>query len=140
MAVTFTTPSELRKNNFVLLKDRPCKIREISGPVVTSKHGHAKYIIIALDVFTEKKRKHCFTGHDRVTVPQVIKSERDIIDISSDGYMSLLLDDGGSVVDVKVGNDIVDHFSNDENYYDYKAIVVEYRNDIKVMRLVKNTY
>ena len=45
--------SALRKNGFVMIKDRPCKIVEMSTSK-TGKHGHAKVHMVALDIFTGK--------------------------------------------------------------------------------------
>ena len=43
--------SALRKNGFVMIKDRPCKIVEMSTSK-TGKHGHAKVHMVAIDIFT----------------------------------------------------------------------------------------
>merc|ERR1712156_367145 len=46
--------SALRKNGYVMIKERPCKIVEMSTSK-TGKHGHAKVHLVALDIFTNRK-------------------------------------------------------------------------------------
>ena len=46
--------SALRKNGYVVMKGRPCKIVDMSTSK-TGKHGHAKVNLTGIDIFTNKK-------------------------------------------------------------------------------------
>uniref|UniRef100_A0A914PV84 Translation elongation factor IF5A C-terminal domain-containing protein n=1 Tax=Panagrolaimus davidi TaxID=227884 RepID=A0A914PV84_9BILA len=55
--------SALCKNDFVMIKNRPCKIVEISV-TKDEKHGHSKVHITALDIFTKKKLENLLSIND----------------------------------------------------------------------------
>merc|ERR1712039_1037982 len=78
--------SALRKNGFVMIKGRPCKIVEMSTSK-TGKHGHAKVHMVALDIFTQN-----------MDVPNITRRDYQLLDVSDDGYLSLM-DDGGNTRD-----------------------------------------
>ena len=46
--------SSLRKGGYVMIRDRPCKILDMSTSK-TGKHGHAKVHLVAFDIFTGRK-------------------------------------------------------------------------------------
>jgi translation initiation factor 5A len=66
--------SALRKNGFVLIRDRPCKIVEMHV-FSTGKHGRAKIHFVGIDIFTQRKYEdNCQSSHNRM-VPNVIRKE-----------------------------------------------------------------
>ncbi|GAB0133589.1 translation initiation factor eIF5A [Epichloe bromicola] len=93
--------SALRKNGFVVIKNRPCKIVDMSTSK-TGKHGHAKVHLVALDIFTGKKYEDLSPSTHNMDVPNVTRREYQLLDISDDGFLSLMNDDGDTKDDVKM--------------------------------------
>jgi len=89
--------SALRKNGFVCIKGRPCKIVDMSTSK-TGKHGHAKVHLVGLDIFTGKKLEDICPSTHNMDVPNVLRKEYQVIDFSPDGYFTLM-DDGGETRD-----------------------------------------
>jgi len=82
--------SALRKNGHVMIKDRPCKIVEMSTSK-TGKHGHAKVHLVALDIFTNKKYEDICPSTHNMNVPHVTRKDYQLLDID-DGFVSLMDD------------------------------------------------
>ncbi|ETS82535.1 Eukaryotic translation initiation factor 5A [Pestalotiopsis fici W106-1] len=117
--------SALRKNGFVVIKNRPCKIVDMSTSK-TGKHGHAKVHLVALDIFTGKKLEELCPSTHNMDVPNVTRREYQLVsifffriytkfdnpwdmslisrqlDIADDGFLSLMSDDGETKDDVKL--------------------------------------
>ncbi|ATY60278.1 Translation elongation factor, IF5A [Cordyceps militaris CM01] len=110
--------SALRKNGFVVIKSRPCKIIDMSTSK-TGKHGHAKVHLIATDIFTGKKYEDLSPSTHNMDVPNVTRREYQLLDVSDDGFLSLMNDDGDTKDDVKmpdgeVGEKIKKLFTEEE--------------------------
>ncbi|KGQ02124.1 eukaryotic translation initiation factor 5A [Paracoccidioides lutzii Pb01] len=93
--------SALRKNGYVVIKNRPCKIVEMSTSK-TGKHGHAKVHLVAIDIFTSKKLEDLCPSTHNMEVPNVYRKEYQLLDITDDGFLSLMSDDGSTKDDVKL--------------------------------------
>ncbi|KAK2737694.1 Eukaryotic translation initiation factor 5A [Myotisia sp. PD_48] len=94
--------SALRKNGFVVIKNRPCKIVEMSTSK-TGKHGHAKVHLVAIDIFTNKKLEELCPSTHNMDVPVVTRKEYQLIDIDEeDGFLNLMDADGTPKDDVKL--------------------------------------
>ncbi|KAL9103991.1 MAG: hypothetical protein Q9163_001011 [Psora crenata] len=93
--------SALRKNGHVVIKSRPCKIVEMSTSK-TGKHGHAKVHLVAIDIFTGKKLEDLCPSTHNMDVPNVTRKEYQLLDVSEDGFLSLMSDNGDTKDDVKV--------------------------------------
>ncbi|CAH1109790.1 unnamed protein product [Psylliodes chrysocephalus] len=93
--------SALRKNGFVMLKSRPCKIVEMSTSK-TGKHGHAKVHLVGIDIFSGKKYEDICPSTHNMDVPHVKREDYQLTDISDDDYLSLMSDNGELREDLKV--------------------------------------
>eukprot|EP00088_Acartia_fossae_P024162 TRINITY_DN25126_c0_g1_i1.p1 TRINITY_DN25126_c0_g1~~TRINITY_DN25126_c0_g1_i1.p1 ORF type:complete len:157 (-),score=16.78 TRINITY_DN25126_c0_g1_i1:161-631(-) len=96
--------SALRKNGYVVIKDRPCKIVEMSTSK-TGKHGHAKVHLVGLDIFTGKKYEDISPSTHNMDVPNVSRNEYELLNIDDDGFCSFLLPDGGTKDGIKVDDE-----------------------------------
>merc|ERR1712212_518220 len=93
--------SSLRKNGFVVMKGRPCKIVEMSTSK-TGKHGHAKVHLVGIDLYNGKKYEDICPSTHNMDVPFVKRLDFQLVDISADNFLSLM-DDGGDVrEDIKI--------------------------------------
>ncbi|KAH3900403.1 Eukaryotic translation initiation factor 5A-2 [Saccharomycodes ludwigii] len=91
--------SALRKNGFVVIKGRPCKIVDMSTSK-TGKHGHAKVHLVALDIFTNKKLEDLSPSTHNMEVPFVKRTEYQLLDIDDD-FLSLMTMEGETKDDVR---------------------------------------
>ncbi|CDR38433.1 CYFA0S02e01640g1_1 [Cyberlindnera fabianii] len=91
--------SALRKNGFVVIKSRPCKIIDMSTSK-TGKHGHAKVHLVATDIFTQKKMEDLSPSTHNMEVPFVRRQEFQLLDID-DGFLNLMTPEGDTKDDVR---------------------------------------
>ncbi|KFX90695.1 hypothetical protein V490_06322 [Pseudogymnoascus sp. VKM F-3557] len=79
--------SALRKGGHVLIKQRPCKIIDMSTSK-TGKHGHAKVHLVAEDIFTGKKLEDLSPSTHNMDVPNVTRKEYALLGVD-DGFLNL---------------------------------------------------
>lgn len=92
--------SALRKNGFVMISGRPCKIVDMSTSK-TGKHGSAKVNLVGIDIFTGKKYEDISPSTHNMEVPNVIRKEYQLVNID-DGFLALITDNGEPKDDVKL--------------------------------------
>ncbi|KAL5520356.1 ANB1 [Sanghuangporus baumii] len=105
--------SALRKNGFVVIKGRPCKIVDMSTSK-TGKHGHAKVHLVGIDIFTQKKLEDISPSTHNMDVPNVKREEYQLVNIDDD-FLNLMTADGTPKDDVKLpegdmGKEIQENF------------------------------
>lgn len=84
-----------------MIKGKPCKVLSISVSK-TGKHGHAKCNFLAVDIFTGKKLEDMVPSSHGTTVPVVVRTEWEIIDIGEDGELTLMDEAGNQKTDVNL--------------------------------------
>jgi len=85
--------SALRKNGYAMLKGKPCKIVDMSTSK-TGKHGHAKVNMTGIDIFDGKKYEDMSPSTHNMEVPIVVRKEYNLVDVTEEGYLSLMEDNG----------------------------------------------
>jgi len=91
--------SSIKKNGFVVIKERPCKVVD-SSTSKTGKHGHAKVHLVAIDIFTQKKLEEICPSTHNMEVPVVTRNDYQLLDVQEDGFVHLLLANGETKVDL----------------------------------------
>lgn len=92
---------QIRVGGFMCIKDKPCKVTAVSTSK-TGKHGHAKCNFTALDIFTNKKYEDIIPATHNAHIPVVVRKDYDLIDITDDGFLSLMEENGDMREDVKL--------------------------------------
>ncbi|KAI0021257.1 eukaryotic translation initiation factor 5A [Xylariomycetidae sp. FL0641] len=111
--------SALRKGGCVVIKNRPCKIVDMSTSK-TGKHGHAKVHLVAIDIFTDKKLEELCPSTHNMDVPNVRTSQWTLLDIEDD-FLHLMGPSGEEKNDIrcpdtplgKQARDAMDGLNND---------------------------
>lgn len=78
----------------------------------TGKHGHAKCNFTAIDIFTGKKYEDIIPSTHTAHIPFVIRKELSLVDISADGFTSLMDAEGNVREDVRLP-DFPDNFGRE---------------------------
>eukprot|EP00128_Syssomonas_multiformis_P012529 Colp12_sorted_trinity150504_noHs@34607 len=102
---------QIRVGGYMCIKDHPCKVSAVSTSK-TGKHGHAKCNFTAIDIFTGKKYEDIIPSTHTAHIPTVVRKEYSLVDISEDGFVSLMDKEGNCREDVKLP-DYPDNFARE---------------------------
>ena len=91
--------------------EHPCKVTSVSTSK-TGKHGHAKCNFVAIDIFTGKKYEDIIPSTHTAHVPTVTRKEYQLVDITAEGFCSLMDEAGTCRDDVKLP-DYPDNFARE---------------------------
>merc|ERR1712087_708864 len=95
----------IRKGGHICIKGRPCKVVDVSTSK-TGKHGHAKCKFVAIDIFTGNKMEDMQPSSHNAEVPNVKRTEYQLLDIDEDDdYVSLMTEEGDTKDDLKLPAD-----------------------------------
>eukprot|EP00698_Gefionella_okellyi_P006682 TRINITY_DN16038_c0_g1_i1.p1 TRINITY_DN16038_c0_g1~~TRINITY_DN16038_c0_g1_i1.p1 ORF type:complete len:151 (+),score=19.87 TRINITY_DN16038_c0_g1_i1:68-520(+) len=84
---------QLKKGGFVMLKGQPCKIADLKISKV-GKHGHTKCRFYGTQVFTDAHIEDVKPSSHVMDVPVLVKYDAMVMNVSDDGFLSILCDDG----------------------------------------------
>lgn len=101
------TPIEagsVRAGGFLVIKGRASKVVDVSKAKV-GKHGAAKCHFVGIDIFNQKKYEQICPASAQLAQPIVTRVEYTLVDISDDGYLSLMAKDNSMRDDLKVPSD-----------------------------------
>ncbi|KAL9651323.1 hypothetical protein ABK040_001275 [Willaertia magna] len=91
----------LRTGSYIIINDFPCRITSY----ITNKPGKtgtSKAHITAVDIFTGQQIEIIYPTRTEVLAPFVLIKEYQLIDITNDGYLSLMTDNGDEKCDIKL--------------------------------------
>ena len=84
----------MKPGSLIIMKEQfPCKVTAFST-AKPGKHGSAKAMITAKDVFTDKQYDETFGTGDMIPRPIVTKTEVTCICYDDDGVLQLMMPDG----------------------------------------------
>mmetsp|Transcript_6774 Transcript_6774/g.7413 ORF Transcript_6774/g.7413 Transcript_6774/m.7413 type:complete len:211 (+) Transcript_6774:101-733(+) len=89
------TGNEIKINRVILLNDdkNPCKVvsKKKSTP---GKHGHAKFRVVGMDIFTGRKYEILLSAHDHVHAPEVKRENWRLDELKDDNTIVVSKDKG----------------------------------------------
>ena len=92
---------QIRKGGLIMIKGQPCKVIDVSTSK-TGKHGHAKCNFVAQNIFNNKKLEDMIPSTHTTNVPVIKRTEYTLMDISDDGYLSLMDENGETREDLEL--------------------------------------
>ena len=88
----------MKPGTLIMMKETfPCKVTAFST-AKPGKHGSAKAMITAKDIFTDKQYDETFGTGDMIPAPIVTKKEMTCIDVDDDGAL-MIMDEEGNMLE-----------------------------------------
>jgi len=128
-SVSYCPANAVKKGGFVLLKGKPCKVLEVNWSK-TGKHGSGKILFVGMDLLTGKKVTDHTPATHTVEIPDVIRTEHQIMSVDEHGEtVTILSEDGERDLPLPKGNlgeELVEAYAksgDDENKVLIAAVV-----------------
>lgn len=103
--INFVNALSVKVNDYLIIKDRPCKIAEVVT-CKTGKHGGCKCHFTGIDIFNGNKHVTMHKSTESVKVPVVTKTDYQLCDINKEEtrnnkivYLCSLMDSEGKIRD-----------------------------------------
>ena len=120
-----TTWGSLKNGDHIIINNDPCKIVELTS-VKTGKHGAAKVILVAIDIFKGKKYEKSNAAGIHIEKTDIERHTYFLTDITDDNYLSMLDDQ----------NNQIEYFRLPENDIGEKIrLLFDQGKNVKVMTL-----
>ena len=88
--ITLVEAGRRKPGSLLMMKGEfPCKVTNMST-AKPGKHGSAKAMIVAKDIFTDKQYEETFGTGDMIPAPVVTKTEYTCVDCEEDGTLMLM--------------------------------------------------
>ena len=100
--ITLEEAGRRKAGSLLMMKEEvPCKVTNLST-AKPGKHGSAKAMVVAKDIFTDKQYEETFGTGDMIPCPVVTKTEYVCIDCDDDGVLMLMDAEGGMKEDLSL--------------------------------------
>merc|ERR1712216_505878 len=128
-ATVSTEAGQIRKGRHIMIKGKPCKVRDVSTSK-TGKHGHAKCKFLAACIFTGATKEELCPATHGIDVPFVKKDDYMVNGIEEGGFLQLMYEGGAH--DGEVREDLqlpnVEYKTDDDEKY--SALLQDYINQM----------
>ncbi|XP_054165138.1 eukaryotic translation initiation factor 5A-like [Oppia nitens] len=111
--------SSLRKNGFVMIKARPCRVLEICTSL-SHLVSFCSYLLIGNDIFSGEQIEAQIQESQYIDVPNIIYCDLQLTGISDDGFVTLMNEKGDTRDDLRVpdgemGTKIREEYGKEDN-------------------------
>lgn len=122
MEKTISVIKKLKKGNFILINDIPCKVMNVNLSK-SGKHGGAKCRIDGMGIFDGKRKSIVKPADSKVDVPIIVKKKAQILAIIGDKAQLMDLSDY-STLELDIPDELKNTLNSGEeiNYYEVADI------------------